>query len=58
MVAVVGMGRRRIGEEGAVAAYWDKVEGFLNPDGDKEKRRSRSSVGGSSGGGGRRRDDY
>ena len=51
--------RRRRSSGGLLDNVKDKVEGFLNPDaGDKEKRRSRSSVGGSSGGGRRKGGGY
>ena len=46
---------RRRSSGGLLSEVKDKVEGFLNPEGEKEKRRSRSSVGG---GGGRRRGGY
>ena len=49
--------RRRRSSGGLLDNVKDKVEGFLNPDGEKEKRRSRSSVGGGSSGG-RRRGGY
>ena len=42
---------RRRSSGGLLDNVKDKVEGFLNPEGEKEKRRSRSSVGGGSGGG-------
>ncbi|KAK0513616.1 hypothetical protein JMJ35_003980 [Cladonia borealis] len=47
---------RRRSSGGLLSEVKEKVEGFLNPEGEKEKRRSRSSVGGSSGG--RRRSGY